>query len=67
MQVQRIVQANLDQLNVVELSAGRRPAEAIRQLKKSLALAESPVVQLKPSWWPWLPLIPFRITVSAGN
>jgi hypothetical protein len=67
MQVQRIVQASLDQLNVVELSAGRRPAEAIRQLKKSLALAESPVVQLKPAWWPWLPLIPFRITVSAGN
>ncbi len=38
MQVQRTVQASLDQLDVVELSAGRRPAEAIRQMKNIFAV-----------------------------
>jgi hypothetical protein len=67
MQVQRLVRARLDPLNVVQLSVGRKPAEAVVQLKKSLSLAESPVIQIKPTWWPWMPLIPFRITISSGN
>jgi hypothetical protein len=46
---------------------GRKPAEAVLRLNKSLLLAESPVIQIKPGWWPWLPAIPFRITVTTGD
>jgi hypothetical protein len=67
LQVQRLVRASLDPLKAVQLSAGLRPSEAVRQLKKSLPLAELPVVQLNPAWWPWMPLIPFRISISLGN
>jgi hypothetical protein len=67
MQVQRLVRARLDPLVVAELTVGRKPADAVLKLKKSLSLAESPVIHLRPAWWPWLPLIPFRITISSGN
>jgi Baseplate J-like protein. len=67
MQVQRLVQARLDPMKVMEISAGRKPADAVQQIKRSLALAESPVIQVTPPWWPWLPLVQLRITVSIGN
>jgi hypothetical protein len=67
MQVQRLLQAHLDPMIIVQLSAGRKPANAVHQLKKSVALAESPVIQVIPSWWPWMPLVPLRITVYSGN
>jgi hypothetical protein len=65
--VQRLLRANLDPLTVVQLSLGRRPVDAIMRLKKSLLLADGPVIQITPSWWPWMPAIPFRITVLSGN
>ncbi len=67
MQVQRILRASLDPMKLVQISAGRKPADAVLQLKKSASLAESPIIQLKPAWWPWMPLIPFRIAISSGN
>ena len=33
------------------------------RLKRNLPLAAAPVVQLSPPWWPWMPIVPFRITV----
>jgi hypothetical protein len=67
LQAQRLLRARLDPLAVLQLSLGRKPAEAVLRLNKSLPLAESPVIQVKPSWWPWLPVVPFRITVSTGD
>jgi hypothetical protein len=67
MQVQRRLQARLNPLMVIQSSAGRKPVDAIGQLKKSLALDEAPVIHINPYWWPWMPLIPLRITVSTGN
>jgi len=51
---------------VEQIALGHRPATAVRLLNRSLPLAESPVIQVAPGWWPWLPLIPFRITVSTA-
>lgn len=67
MQVQRVLRASLDPLKVVKLSAGRKPTDAAQLLKKTLALSEPPDIHITPAWWPWMPLIPFRITVSTGN
>ncbi len=33
------------------------------KLKKNLPLAAAPDIQLSPSWWPWMPIVPFRISV----
>lgn len=62
-QVQRLLQVRLEPLNVEQIVLGHHPAVAVRLLNRSLPLAGSPVIQVFPGWWPWLPLIPFRITV----
>jgi hypothetical protein len=67
MQMQRLLSASLYPQKVIQLTAGRKPADASQQLKKSLALDEAPLIHLTPAWWPWMPLIPLRITVSIGN
>lgn len=64
---QSLLQAYIDPLAVVELSLGHRPATAEQQLSRVLPLASSPVVQVKPAWWPWLPLVPFNIKVGMGG
>jgi len=67
MQAQRSLRARLDPLIAVQRSLGRNPAEAVSQLNESLPLAQLPIIQVKPGWWPWMPAIPFRITVSSGD
>lgn len=43
--------------------AGASPATAARRLQAAFPLASAPVIKRQPSWWPWLPLLPFRIRV----
>ncbi len=62
---QRLLHARLDPQTVIQLAFGRTPANVIHRLNKSLPLDASPVIHVKPGWWPWLPLVPFRITVST--
>ena len=66
-QTQRLLRARLDRLIALQFSLGRKPADAAQRLVAALPLAGTPVIRLTPNWWPWLPLIPFRITVSTGN
>ena len=66
-QAQRSLTARLDPLAVLQLSLGRKPAEAIQRLRDSLPLVGSPVIQVKPGWWPWLPGIPYRISVLISD
>jgi hypothetical protein len=63
-QAQRRLRARIDSLAAIQLSLGHTSAEVVRRLRNYLPLAESPVIHMKPGWWPWLPLIPFRITVT---
>lgn len=46
------------------LVRGRTLQDAARLLMSDLPLAKPPQIDLSPSWWPWLPLIPFRIDVK---
>ena len=66
-QAQRLVHARLNPLEATQLIQGRSPAKAGRRLAESLQLAEAPKITLVPAWWPWLPIVPFRITVSTGG
>jgi hypothetical protein len=66
-EAQQVLQARLEPLTAVQLSLGHTAKLAIRLLQESLPLAEVPVIQVRPGWWPWLPVIPFRIEILMSN
>ncbi len=67
MDAQRLLRAQVVPETAVGLSRGRSRLEATRILLETLPLDSPPSIQLKPSWWPWLPVFPFRISVTIGN
>ncbi len=62
--VQRALIRDIQSPQVIFLARGLSPAKAQQVLLSNLPLAEPPEIRTSPSWWPWLPLIPFRITVQ---
>ena len=58
----RIVQ-QISTMHVTQMIQGIRPAQAKILLENSLPLRDAPDVKLSPSWWPWVPIVPFRISV----
>ena len=64
---QRLLQARLDAQYVVQTSLGRSRDEAILHLTESLPLDETPVIEETPGWWPWLPSLPFRISIQTSS
>ena len=61
--VQRSLRARIDPLKTVQSIQGRSLAAAGRGLVGSLRLAAAPSIKVMPGWWPWLPVIPFRIAI----
>jgi len=57
-----IVQA-FDSAQVTQLVQGLVKKKAQSNLDENLPSATSPEIQLSPSWWPVVPLLPFRISV----
>ena len=64
MRVSRKLEKQVDTGKTIQLVQGRSMAIATAQLKNNLDLPYTPEIQLTPDWWPWLPLIPFNITVE---
>jgi baseplate J-like protein len=64
LEVERQVLHQIDASRVNALVRGLSPEAAARRLLSKLPLAKSPEIHLSPAWWPWLPLIPFRISVQ---
>jgi hypothetical protein len=58
----RIVQ-QINNSQVTQLIQGIRPQGVKTLLEKNLPLEDSPQISLSPSWWPWVPIVPFRISV----
>jgi hypothetical protein len=50
---------------IIPLVQGRSMSVAAGQLETALKLSDAPEIRLTPKWWPWLPLIPFNITVDT--
>ncbi len=63
---QRLLQVRLDIQNAVQISLGHTRKEAILHLADSLPLDEEPVIEEIPGWWPWLPSLPFRISIQTS-
>jgi hypothetical protein len=60
----RIVQ-QISNARVTQMIQGIGATRAQALLKQSLPLEGSPEIHLSPSWWPWVPIVPFRISVEV--
>ena len=58
----RIVQ-QIRTAQVTQMIQGIGVPRARALLERRLPLEDAPDVHLSPSWWPWVPLVPFRISV----
>jgi len=56
-----VQQINAAQVSQMIQGVGSRKAQS--QLEKNFRLDGSPEINLSPSWWPWVPIVPFRISV----
>jgi len=63
MRAERKIVQTIDPARVSSLILGSGRRAAQDRLDESLPLASSPVISMSPSWWPWVPLLPFRIEV----
>jgi hypothetical protein len=61
----RQVQARIVEAEAVQLSLGLEARQAVSRLQNSLPLEQAPRIELQPDWWPRLPFLPFRISVSS--
>jgi hypothetical protein len=59
------IQAQPNEVQTAQLTLGLSPAQAGERLAENLPLATPPEISLTPSWWPRLPIIPFRIHVNT--
>lgn len=58
----------LQQVNpsqVTQLIQGVSARHAQTLLERSFPLESAPEIHLSPSWWPWVPIVPFRISVMT--
>ena len=62
----RTIQAQVSQSQAINLSRGLSPAQAGKHLADDLPLGGPPLIVMAPSWWPRLPLVPFRITIISN-
>jgi hypothetical protein len=60
---ERRIIRQISDAQVGQLIQGTASQHAQTLLKKNLPLESAPEVKLSPSWWPWVPIVPFRISV----
>jgi baseplate J-like protein len=63
MNAEREIVQFVDPAQVTQLIQGYTSGSAQSRLEKNLPLASSPHISLSPEWWPWVPIVPFRISV----
>jgi len=63
MRVERKIVQQVDLAQVTHLIQGYGSRSAQSRLEDQLPLASSPQISLSPPWWPWVPIVPFRISV----
>jgi len=63
MRAEREIVERVNVLQVTQLIQGLGASDAQSRLEKNLPLLSRPKVSLIPSWWPWVPIVPFRIEV----
>ena len=60
---EREIVQSFDRVHVTQLIQGLGIRKAQSNLERNLPSSSAPKIQLSPSWWRWVPLLPFRIEV----
>lgn len=63
MRAERKIIQQIDAAQVTQMIQGFGAWNVESQLKENLPLASAPQIKLSPAWWPWMPIVPFRISV----
>jgi len=63
LQTQRVLLQQIQPSQVVFWVRGLSLVKAEDVLQSRLPLTAAPEIQISPSWWPWMPLIPLRIEI----
>jgi hypothetical protein len=63
--LQRMLIRRIDLIRANQLVRGETPSRARALLEQSFPLAAPAEIRLMPAWWPWMPLIPFRIEMQV--
>jgi hypothetical protein len=66
LQAARSIQLQVTPAEALALVTGRNPRRAARLLTERFELSLPPTVSVRPVWWPWLPVLPFRISFFSG-
>lgn len=66
LQAARSIQLQVTPAEALTLAQGRTPRRAASLLTERFDLALPPKITSRPVWWPWLPLLPFRISFAFG-
>lgn len=57
------IRATVDPLEAIKLALWQSPEQAAIALYENLPLQTAPEIKITPSWWPRLPILPFRVKV----
>jgi hypothetical protein len=64
LEVKRPLIRQVDSMQVFSIVRGHKPYLVLDDLTSRLSLRQKPEIAITPSWWPWLPLIPFNVSVQ---
>lgn len=65
--VERQLIRQIDPRQITHMIQGIPSQRAQRLLRQNLPLDGVPHVNLSPAWWPWVPIVPFRISVITES
>jgi hypothetical protein len=65
LEVTRTLLRQVNEMRVFSIVRGQKPQLIKDELASKLSLRQPPKISIAPSWWPWLPLIPFNISVEV--
>jgi hypothetical protein len=62
---ERRIDRQINHAQVMQMIQGLGLQPARAALEHGLPLAAAPEIHLSPDWWPWVPIVPFRISVTT--
>jgi hypothetical protein len=65
LEVTRTLLRQMDEMRIFSIVRGHKPELIKDELTSKLSLRQVSEIAITPSWWPWLPLIPFNISVEV--
>ncbi len=63
--VSRTLLHDINKFQVFSLLRGHSPDHVKPALTQTLSLRQEAEIAISPSWWPWMPLIPFNISIET--